>query len=95
MRAATGNLTNAVLSLMQVTKSRGALNDDNADHLRQSLRRLVGPVAAVAVCFLNDWTWLLPIELAALATAMGITRGPNSFLALLVLGRHGDRMRIS
>jgi len=70
----TGNLTNAVLSLMQLSKSRGALNDDNADHLRQSLRLLVGflvgcLVAAVAVCFLNDWAWFLPAALAALAIA--------------------------
>ena len=71
----TGNLTNAVLSLMQLSKSRGALNDDNADHLRQSLRLLVGflvgcLVAAVAVCFLNDWAWFLPAALAALAIAI-------------------------
>ena len=71
----TGNLTNAVLSLMQLSKSRGALNDDNADHLRQSLRLLAGflvgcLVAAVAVCFLNDWAWFLPAALAALAIAI-------------------------
>jgi uncharacterized membrane protein YoaK (UPF0700 family) len=64
----TGNLTDAVLSLMQLSKSRGALNDDNADHLRQSLRLLVGflvgcLVAAVAVSFLNDWAWFLPAAL--------------------------------
>jgi uncharacterized membrane protein YoaK (UPF0700 family) len=71
----TGNLTNAVLSLMEASKSRGALEDANADHLRQSLRLLVGflagcLVAAVAVCFLNDWAWLLPTTLAALAIAI-------------------------
>jgi uncharacterized membrane protein YoaK (UPF0700 family) len=71
----TGNLTNAVLSLMQAFKNRGALNDANADHLRQSLRLLVGflagcLVAAVAVGFLNDWAWLLPAALAALAIAI-------------------------
>jgi len=71
----TGNLTNAVLSLMQVSKSRGALSEANADHLKQSLRLLVGflvgcLVAAVAVCFLNDWAWFLPAALAALAIAI-------------------------
>lgn len=71
----TGNLTNAVLSLMQAFKNRGALNDANADHLRQSLRLLVGflagcLVAAVAVGFLNDWAWFLPAALAALAIAI-------------------------
>jgi uncharacterized membrane protein YoaK (UPF0700 family) len=71
----TGNLTNAVLSLMEASKSRGALDDANADHLRQSLRLLVGflagcLVAAVAVCFLDDWAWLLPAALAALAIAI-------------------------
>jgi uncharacterized membrane protein YoaK (UPF0700 family) len=71
----TGNLTNAVLSLMEVSKSRGALNDANADHLRQSLRLLVGfltgcLVAAVAVCFLDDLAWSLPAALAALAIAI-------------------------
>ena len=71
----TGNLTNAVLSLMQVSKSRGVLNDDSADQLRQSLRLLVGflvgcLVAAVAVRFLDDWAWSLPAALAALAIAV-------------------------
>lgn len=71
----TGNLTNAVLSLMEAWKSRGALNDANADHLRQSLRLLVGflagcLVAAVAVCYVNDWAWLLPAALAALSIAI-------------------------
>jgi uncharacterized membrane protein YoaK (UPF0700 family) len=71
----TGNLTNAVLSLMQAFKNRGALNDANADHLRQSLRLLVGflvgcLVAAVAVRFLDDWAWSLPAALAALAIAI-------------------------
>ena len=71
----TGNLTNAVLSLMQVSKSCGALNEVNADHLKQSLRLLVGflagcLVASVAVGFLNDWAWFLPAALAALAIAI-------------------------
>jgi uncharacterized membrane protein YoaK (UPF0700 family) len=71
----TGNLTNAVLSLMEVSKGRRALNDPNADHLRQALRLLVGflagcLVAAVAVGFLNDWAWFLPAALAALAIAI-------------------------
>ena len=71
----TGNLTNAVLSLMQLSKSRGALNDASADHLKQSLLLLVGflagcLVAALAVSFLNDWAWFLPAALAALAIAI-------------------------
>src|SRR6516165_3669858 len=71
----TGNLTNAVLSLMEVSKSRGALNEANADHLKQSLRLLVGflagcLVAALAVSFFNDWAWFLPAALAALAIAI-------------------------
>ena len=71
----TGNLTNAVLSLMQLSKSRGALNDASADHLKQSLLLLVGflagcLVAALAVCFFNDWAWFLPAALAALAIAI-------------------------
>ena len=71
----TGNLTNAVLSLLEVSKGRGALNNDSGDHLRQALRLLVGflagcLVAAVAVGFLSDWAWLLPAALAALAIAI-------------------------
>ena len=71
----TGNLTNAVLLLMEASKGRGTLSDANADHLRQTLRLLVGflagcIVAAIAVGFLNDWTWLLPAALAALVIAI-------------------------
>jgi len=68
-------VSTAVMTLMQLSKSRGALNDDSADHLKQSLLLLVGflagcLVAALAVSFFNDWAWFLPAALAALAIAI-------------------------
>ena len=71
----TGNLTNAVLSLMEVASKRRSLIAADAERLKSSVRLLVGflmgcVVAAVAVFFLADWAWSLPVVLAALAIAV-------------------------
>ena len=71
----TGNLTNATLSLMEVLSKRHWTSRVDAERLTESLRLLVGflvgcVVAAVAVLFLADWAWLLPVALAALAIAV-------------------------
>jgi len=71
----TGNLTNAVLALMQVISDRRSLAAADTQRLKGSVRLLVGfllgcLVAAVAVSFLADWAWSLPVALAALAIAV-------------------------
>src|SRR5215831_3676293 len=68
----TGNLTNAVLSLMDVVRNRHSLTGTELTRLKSSLRLLVGflvgcLVAAAAVTVMADWAWALPVALAALA----------------------------
>jgi uncharacterized membrane protein YoaK (UPF0700 family) len=63
----TGNLTNAVLSLMDTVSS-----DDG--RLKRSLQLLFGflvgcSAAAAAISWLGDWAWSFPVVLAALAVA--------------------------
>ena len=72
----TGNLTNAVLSLMEVVRKRHSLTGIELTRLKSSLRLLVGflvgcLVAAAAVSVMADWAWALPVALAALAIAFG------------------------
>jgi uncharacterized membrane protein YoaK (UPF0700 family) len=71
----TGNLTNAVLSLMELAATRHPLLRGDAERLRQSLYLLAGfllgcVVAAAAVSLLADWAWALPAVLAAAALAL-------------------------
>jgi uncharacterized membrane protein YoaK (UPF0700 family) len=70
----TGNLTNTVLSLMDLLAKDRALPAD-ADRLKRSLHLLFGfllgcVVAACAVALLGDWAWSFPVALAAVAIAM-------------------------
>jgi uncharacterized membrane protein YoaK (UPF0700 family) len=70
----TGNLTNAVLALMdRLSKDRPLMAPDST-RLKRSLFLLVGflvgcLVAAVAVPLLADWVWALPVLLAVVALA--------------------------
>jgi uncharacterized membrane protein YoaK (UPF0700 family) len=71
----TGNLTNAVLSLMQVISDRGSITATDTEPLKRSLHLLAGfllgcVVGAAAVPLLADWAWSLPVALAALAIAI-------------------------
>jgi uncharacterized membrane protein YoaK (UPF0700 family) len=71
----TGNLTNAVLSLMEAASQRGALAAADIERLRGSLRLLLGffigcLVAAAAVSFAGEWAWSLPVALAAVAIVL-------------------------
>jgi uncharacterized membrane protein YoaK (UPF0700 family) len=71
----TGNLTNAVLSLMELTSPRRPLMPVDRDRLKSSLRLLIGflvgcVVAAAAISVLRDWAWSIPTVLAALAIAL-------------------------
>src|SRR5215467_10577242 len=70
----TGNLTNAVLALMDSTSNQ-PLIECGTRRLNGALHLLTGffvgcVVAAVAVMYLGDWTWLLPAALAAVAVTL-------------------------
>ncbi len=69
----TGNLTNAVLSLMDILSSPSMPIDRGP--FKSSLRLLIGflvgcIVAAAAVSMLGDWAWSIPTVLAAFAIAV-------------------------
>jgi uncharacterized membrane protein YoaK (UPF0700 family) len=71
----TGNLTNTVLSLMDLLSSRHVLLQVDAGRLRRSLHLLFGfllgcVVGAGAVSVLGDWAWSFPVALAAVAIAV-------------------------
>jgi uncharacterized membrane protein YoaK (UPF0700 family) len=71
----TGNLTNTVLSLMDLLSKDRALLPVDAGRLKRSLHLLIGfllgcVVAACAVSVLEDWAWSLPVVLAAAAIAI-------------------------
>ncbi len=71
----TGNLTNTVLSLMDLLSKQRALLPVDAGRLKRSLHLLFGfllgcVVSASAVFMLGDWAWSLPVALAAVAIAI-------------------------
>ena len=72
----TGNLTNAVLALVDSRSRSQPLMERDSARLRDALRLLIGfflgcIVAAAGVMYLGDWAWSLPSALAAAAVAMG------------------------
>src|SRR6267142_2409491 len=71
----TGNLTNTVLSLMDMLSKHRALLPVDTGRLRRSWHPLLGfllgcVVSASAVSVLGDWTWSLPVVLSGLAIAI-------------------------
>lgn len=71
----TGNLTNAVLSLMEMLSPQRPLMPVDRGRLKSSLRLLIGflvgcIVAAAAISVLGDWAWSIPTVLAAFAIAV-------------------------
>ena len=71
----TGNLTNTVLSLMDLLSRHGALLPVDAGRLKRSLQLLFGflvgcVVSASAVSVLGDWAWSLPVVLSGVAIAI-------------------------
>lgn len=75
----TGNLTNMVLSLMDLLAKGRALPPAEAVRLRRSLQLLVGfllgcVVAAAVVPLLRDWAWSLPLVLSVAAIALSAVR---------------------
>ncbi|HKN74021.1 MAG TPA: DUF1275 family protein [Candidatus Acidoferrum sp.] len=72
----TGNLTNSVLSLLDVVSHTQSLKGDDRKRLIGSLHLLLGffggcVVAAAAVTYLGDWAWSFPVVLAGAAVALG------------------------
>jgi uncharacterized membrane protein YoaK (UPF0700 family) len=71
----TGNLTNTVLSLMDMLSHSRPLMTVDAGRLKRSLHLLFGFLvgciaAAAAISLLADWAWSLPVALAAVAVAL-------------------------
>jgi uncharacterized membrane protein YoaK (UPF0700 family) len=71
----TGNLTNAVLSLLNTVSQPQSEAPSDTARLRTSLDLLVGffggcVLAGAAVIYLGDWAWAFPATLAAVATAL-------------------------
>jgi uncharacterized membrane protein YoaK (UPF0700 family) len=68
----TGNLTNTVLSLMELSSHGRPLMTVDAGRLKKSLHLLFGflvgcLVAAAAVPLLGDWAWSFPVALGGVA----------------------------
>ena len=71
----TGNLTNAVLSLMSVISQSQSSTAADTERLKASLDHLLGffggcVVAAAAVTYLGDWAWSFPVVLAGVAAIL-------------------------
>jgi len=71
----TGNLTNAILALMEVLSKGSSLTAIDSARLKASLRLLAGfllgcLVSAAALALVADWAWALPVALAGLAIAV-------------------------
>ena len=71
----TGNLTTAVLALLDST-SPNPVMEDAPRRLRRTVPLLVGflagcVVAAAGVPMMGDWVWVLPTALAGLAVVIG------------------------
>jgi uncharacterized membrane protein YoaK (UPF0700 family) len=71
----TGNLTNTVLSMLDTLSHSQPLTDGAHERLRTALWPLAGFFAgcvagAVAVSWLADWAWSLPVVLSGVAVAL-------------------------
>ena len=72
----TGNLTNAVLGLVDLSSRTRPLIESDRRRLTGALHPLVGffvgcVLATAALTYLADWAWSLPAALAAVAVALG------------------------
>jgi len=71
----TGNLTNAVLGLVDSSSRTQQLMESDTRRLTGALHLLVGffvgcVLATTALMYLGDWAWSLPAALAAVAVAL-------------------------
>jgi uncharacterized membrane protein YoaK (UPF0700 family) len=72
----TGNLTGAILALLDSLSRTGPLNPDVTGRLMRSLYPFLGFVsgcvlAACAILLVGEWAWSLPLACAALAVFVG------------------------
>jgi len=70
----TGNLTNAVLGLMDLSSRTQPLMESDSRRLMGALHLLIGffvgcVLATAAIMYMGDWAWSLPAALAAVAVA--------------------------
>ena len=71
----TGNLTNAVLGLVDLSSQSQPLMESDSRRLTDALYLLVGffvgcLLATAALMYIGDWAWSLPAALAAVAVAL-------------------------
>ena len=71
----TGNLTNAVLGLVDLSSRTKPLMESDSRRLTGAVQLLAGffvgcVLAAAALMYLGDWAWSLPAVLAAVAVAL-------------------------
>src|SRR5262249_41164010 len=71
----TGNLTNTVLSFLDTLSPREPLMEGAPERLKKTSQLIVGffvgcMAGAVAVSWLGDWAWSLPVLLAAVAVPL-------------------------
>jgi uncharacterized membrane protein YoaK (UPF0700 family) len=72
----TGNLTNAVLGLVDLSSRTQPLMESDSSRVTGALHLIIGfllgcVVATAAVTYLGDWAWSFPAALAAVAVALG------------------------
>jgi len=70
----TGNLTTAILGLVDLSSRTQPLMEDDSRRLTGTLHLLIGfflgcVLATAALMYLGDWAWSLPAALAAVAVA--------------------------
>jgi uncharacterized membrane protein YoaK (UPF0700 family) len=70
----TGNLTNAVLGLVDASSRAQPLMESDSKRVTGALHLLAGffagcVLATAALMYLGDWAWSLPAALAAMAVA--------------------------
>jgi len=78
----TGNLTNAVLGLVDLSSRTQPLMESDSRRVRGAFHLLVGffvgcVLATVALMYLGDWAWSLPAVLAAVAIGIAGWRGES------------------
>src|SRR5215469_13682606 len=89
----TGNLTNAVLALVDLSSRKQPLLKDDSKRLSGALNLLVGfflgcVAATTALLYVGDWAWSLPAMLAAVAVALGPIADANAAESAKNYGLH-------
>ena len=89
----TGNLTNAVLALVDLSSRTQPLLKDDSKRLSGALNLLVGfflgcVAATAALLYVGDWAWSLPAVLAAVAVALGPIADANTAESAKNYGLH-------